>query len=145
MCYYIVLTKKLFLYFSGLNNNNDNQMNQTDIIMENDYHNPYDHRMAMKPNSSESDHQSNHYEAPSCFFRNPSGSLFIPSSGKFILLQYLFSNFRIQGTKLKGMKMKFLYSGSAAAEVPWFLHLAKRRKMVYSKIAIVIFKMSRPN
>ena len=35
------------------------------------------------------------------------------------------------------MKMKFLYSGSAAAEVPWFLHLAKRRKMVYSKIAIV--------
>ena len=60
-------------------------MNQTDIIMENDYHNPYDHRMVMKPNSSESDHQSNHYEAPSCLVRNPSGSLFIPSSGKFIL------------------------------------------------------------
>ena len=35
------------------------------------------------------------------------------------------------------MKMKFLYSGSAAAEVPWFLHLAKRRKMVYSRIALV--------
>jgi len=55
--------------------------------MDNDYHNPYDHRMVMKPSSanhhqqsSDSDHQSNHYEAPSCLVRNPSGSLFIPSS-----------------------------------------------------------------
>ena len=105
-------------------------MNQTDIIMENDYHNPYDHRMAMKPNSSESDHQSNHYEAPSCLVRNPSGSLFIPSSGKFILLQYLFSNFRIQATKLKGMKMKFLQSAAAAAEVFWFYIWPKEKNGV---------------
>ena len=115
-------------------------MNQTDIIMENDYHNPYDHRMAMKPNSSESDHQSNHYEAPSCLVRNPSGSLFIPSSGKFILLQYLFSNFHIQGTKLKGMKMKFLQS--AAAEVFWF-YIWQKEKNCSSKSEI--FKMSRQN
>ena len=55
--------------------------------MENDYHNPYDHRPVGVKNSvttsgaSDSD-QPNHYEAPSCLVRNPSGSLFIPSSGK---------------------------------------------------------------
>lgn len=61
--------------------------------MENDYHNPYDHRplaglgssglkSSTNTNSDSSDHQANHYEAPSCLVRNPSGSLFIPSSGK---------------------------------------------------------------
>jgi len=45
--------------------------------MENDYHNPYDHRRV----TDESD-LHNHYEAPSCLVRNPSGSLFIPPSGK---------------------------------------------------------------
>lgn len=58
--------------------------------MENDYHNPYDHRLIGAKNSSgatsgvisdSSDH-ANLYEAPSCLVRNPSGSLFIPSSGK---------------------------------------------------------------
>ena len=32
---------------------------------------------------SGTDHLQNHYEAPSCLVRNPSGSLFIPSSGNF--------------------------------------------------------------
>jgi hypothetical protein len=48
--------------------------------MENDYHNPYDHRR-MNGGGDDSD-QLNHYEAPSCLVRNPSGSLFIPPSGK---------------------------------------------------------------
>eukprot|EP00095_Tigriopus_kingsejongensis_P004812 maker-scaffold182_size278544-snap-gene-1.29 protein:Tk04812 transcript:maker-scaffold182_size278544-snap-gene-1.29-mRNA-1 annotation:"gmc family oxidoreductase" len=42
--------------------------------MENDYHSPYDHH----EHGQESDHL-NHYEAPSCLARNPSGSLYIPS------------------------------------------------------------------
>ena len=50
--------------------------------MENDYHNPYDHR---RMNGGDDD-QLNHYEAPSCLVRNPSGSLFIPPSGKFLRL-----------------------------------------------------------
>ncbi|XP_059078932.1 teneurin-m-like isoform X2 [Tigriopus californicus] len=41
--------------------------------MENDYHSPYDHH-----DDQESDHL-NHYEAPTCLARNPSGSLYIPS------------------------------------------------------------------
>jgi hypothetical protein len=52
--------------------------------MENDYHNPYDHRaMAAAAAVAVGDGgQPNHYEAPSCLVRNPSGTLFIPSSGK---------------------------------------------------------------
>ncbi len=46
--------------------------------MENDYHNPYDHR---RHNGGDDTDQLNHYEAPSCLVRNPSGSLFIPPSG----------------------------------------------------------------
>ena len=52
------------------------------VAMENDYHNPYDHR---RMNGGDDD-QLNHYEAPSCLVRNPSGSLFIPPSGKFLWL-----------------------------------------------------------
>jgi len=51
--------------------------------MENDYHNPYDHRplgLVKSTNNSDSDQTANLYEAPSCLVRNPSGSLFIPSS-----------------------------------------------------------------
>ena len=55
--------------------------------MENDYHNPYDHRplgLVKSTNNSDSDQTANLYEAPSCLVRNPSGSLFIPSStGKY--------------------------------------------------------------
>ena len=55
--------------------------------MDSDYHNPYDHRslahmVKSSANNSDSDQAGNHYEAPSCLVRNPSGSLFIPSSGK---------------------------------------------------------------
>ena len=56
--------------------------------MENDYHNPYDHRPlglgsgSGKSNTTSDNDQANVYEAPSCLVRNPSGSLFIPSSGK---------------------------------------------------------------
>ena len=66
--------------------------------MESDYHNPYDHHLgdpgingSRLPESiggvvgSGGDHLQNHYEAPSCLVRNPSGSLFIPSSGTFII------------------------------------------------------------
>ena len=57
--------------------------------MENDYHNPYDHRplgLVKSTNNSDSDQTANLYEAPSCLVRNPSGSLFIPSStGKYLL------------------------------------------------------------
>ena len=86
--------------------------NNQDHIMDNDYHNPYDHRMVMKPSSanhhqqsSDSDHQSNHYEAPSCLVRNPSGSLFIPSSGKSLSLDRVERNllliewYHLQGPK----------------------------------------------
>ena len=54
--------------------------------MDTDYHNPYDHRplgLKNSTNNSDSDQTANHYEAPSCLVRNPSGSLFIPSSGKY--------------------------------------------------------------
>ena len=64
--------------------------------MENDYHNPYDHHLGdprmngtripegiAGVTDSGTDHLQNHYEAPSCLVRNPSGSLFIPSSGNF--------------------------------------------------------------
>ena len=58
--------------------------------MENDYHNPYDHRplgLVKSTNNSDSDQTANLYEAPSCLVRNPSGSLFIPSStGKYYVL-----------------------------------------------------------
>ena len=66
--------------------------------MESDYHNPYDHHLGNPgmngirlPESiggvvdSESDHLQNHYEAPSCLVRNPSGSLFIPSAGTIFI------------------------------------------------------------
>ena len=77
-------SKHTVFLFSGLIHHDI--LNDT---MDNDYHNPYDHRMVMKPpNSSDSDHQSNHYEAPSCLVRNPSGSLFIPSSGKSLFYSY---------------------------------------------------------
>jgi hypothetical protein len=52
--------------------------------MENDYHNPYDHRRMVAGNADDSDGH-NHYEAPSCLVRNPSGSLFIPPSGEHII------------------------------------------------------------
>ena len=68
-----------------------------DQEMESDYHNPYDHHLgdsgmngARLPEGvggvvvSGNDHLQNHYEAPSCLVRNPSGSLFIPSSGNII-------------------------------------------------------------
>ena len=72
--------------------------------MESDYHNPYDHHLGEQPGmngtrlpdsiggvvGSGGDHLQNHYEAPSCLVRNPSGSLFIPSSGKFF--DYLLYN-----------------------------------------------------
>ena len=57
--------------------------------VESDYHNPYDHHQrfaglealgASTANTSEDG--GNHYEAPSCLVRNPSGSLFIPSTGE---------------------------------------------------------------
>ena len=57
--------------------------------VESDYHNPYDHHQrfaglealgASTANTSEEG--GNHYEAPSCLVRNPSGSLFIPSTGE---------------------------------------------------------------
>ena len=70
--------------------------------MESDYHNPYDHHLVgtgdgsrtgglpdgmsggsglMGVNLNGNDHHmQNHNEAPSCLVRNPSGSLFIPSS-----------------------------------------------------------------
>ena len=49
--------------------------------MENEYHHPYDlQRPLAGVKTSESSDQANHYEAPSCLVRNPSGSLFIPSS-----------------------------------------------------------------
>jgi len=64
--------------------------------MENDYHNPYDHHLGdprmngtripegiAGVTDSGTDHLQNHYEAPSCLVRNPSGSLFIPSSGNW--------------------------------------------------------------
>ena len=62
--------------------------------MESDYHNPYDHHLGDQPGMNGTrlpeslggnggDHLQNHYEAPSCLVRNPSGSLFIPSSGNF--------------------------------------------------------------
>ena len=54
---------------------------QIQMKMENEYHHPYDLQrpLAGTIKGSESD-QPNHYEAPSCLVRNPSGSLFIPSS-----------------------------------------------------------------
>ena len=67
-------------------------------MMENDYHNPYDHRAAKAAMQQQQhnhssldrgDHDSdqlNHYEAPSCLVRNPSGSLFIPAGGKEYVL-----------------------------------------------------------
>ena len=71
--------------------------------MENDYHNPYDHRPkgggvkgsatnsdSDQANNHYSDQANNHYEAPSCLVRNPSGSLFIPSSGMTFLKALLY-------------------------------------------------------
>ena len=73
--------------------------------MENDYHNPYDTRRLPGGHSTgtgsgsgagsggddrgDGSDQLNHYEAPSCLVRNPSGSLFIPPSGNFFFKKYL--------------------------------------------------------
>ena len=67
--------------------------------MENDYHNPYDHHLGNAGMNdprlqdglggvvgSGGEHMQNHYEAPSCLVRNPSGSLFIPSSGNYTFI-----------------------------------------------------------
>ena len=60
--------------------------------MENDYHSPYDHQQdGGGGGGHESDHL-NHYEAPSCLARNPSGSLYIPSGKK---LDKVFSGFNL--------------------------------------------------
>ena len=80
-----------FEHFSELPQHSNDQE------MESDYHNPYDHhlgdqtgmngtRLPESLGGSGGDHLQNHYEAPSCLVRNPSGSLFIPSSGKFTLV-----------------------------------------------------------
>ena len=77
--------------------------------MESDYHNPYDHhlgdqtgmngtRLPESLGGSGGDHLQNHYEAPSCLVRNPSGSLFIPSSGKC---------FTLSKSKLQHQKIRF--------------------------------------
>lgn len=47
-------------------------------VVENEYHSPYDQH-------GESD-QLNHYETPSMLARNPSGSLYIPSGKKWIIV-----------------------------------------------------------
>ena len=83
--------------------------------MESDYHNPYDHHLgdpgingSRLPESiggvvgSGGDHLQNHYEAPSCLVRNPSGSLFIPSSGS--LLINLISTFYGSWSKMLNLK-----------------------------------------
>lgn len=63
--------------------------------VEGDYHNPYDHHQrfaglealgqAGNHTANDTDGGGNHYEAPSCLVRNPSGSLFIPSTGTYVL------------------------------------------------------------
>ena len=82
-----------FEHFSELPQNCSEHSN--DQEMESDYHNPYDHHLGEQPGMNGTrlpdniggvvggDHLQNHYEAPSCLVRNPSGSLFIPSSGNF--------------------------------------------------------------
>ena len=61
--------------------------------IESDYHNPYDHHQRFAglealagggmtaANNTSNEEGGNLYEAPSCLVRNPSGSLFIPTTG----------------------------------------------------------------